>query len=207
MRRRSESGLATKVLSLREKLDRLHDLFAWLYDKSTDPTVIRRRFYPVLFRLTEGEVRRLDPETLDRFTEITAGWKWDQFRAGVRKRIEALISAAQTGKGFPLPHLRRSFLAFGDGAERAFATALSPHWKSHDGGLPDVLVLEAAEDLAGFRTDTIVQCSVCDALTIRQRARNKQYCSSACRWQAITDERRAQRAVKSGGQRRHGAPL
>jgi len=59
------------------------------------------------------------------------------------------------------------------------------------GSLIDVIVVEAAEDLSGFQLGTVVRCSVCGALTIRQRARSKQYCSSRCRWQAVTDERRA----------------
>ena len=198
MRRRSESGLAVGTITVREKLDRLQDLFSWLYDKTTDPMAIRRTFYPVLFRLTERALRRQDPKSLDRIVRLTQGWDLVEFRAELRKRIESLILAAQAGKLQVLPTLKRSFSSFDYSGKPCFGLALWPRWRQRYGGLIDVILLEAAEDLSGFQLDTIVRCGVCGALTIRQRARDKQYCSSACRWQAITEERRAARqAAKS----------
>ena len=198
MRRRSESGLWKAGPATRERLDRLNDLFAWLYDKSSDPAVIRRRFYLVLFRLTEGEIRRWDPRSLERFAEVTQRWDWLAFRAKVKRQVEQLINSARDGKAFPLPHLRRTFGLWDIGGGIAFGVALQPRWRLRDGGLAEVILLEAAEDLAGFDANTVVRCAVCHAFTIRQRAKAKEYCSSACRWQAITEERRAARqAAKS----------
>jgi hypothetical protein len=195
-RRRSESKLARQLYSIREKLDRLSDLFAWLYDKTEEPTAIRRKLLPVLFRLTEGEIRRLDADSLTRFENSTRKWDLKHFRARVRKGVEGLIERAQKGGSQPLPSCTRSVIPWESQGESLFGIGLRFPGRGRFAGLDDVVIVEAAEDLAGLRLDAVVRCPMCNALTLRQRAKVKKYCSSACRWRAISEERR-----------KRGAPL
>ena len=193
-RRRSESALAKTVYSIRDKLDRLNDLFTWLYDKTDDQIAIRRKLLPVLFRLTEGEIRRLDADSLARFEDSTREWDLNRFRARVRNRVERFIEGVRKGQSQPLPHFRRSVIAWRWEGERWFGIGLGFPRKGPFSGLDDVVMVEAAEDLAGLRVDAVVRCPMCNALTLRQRAKAKKYCSSACRWSAISQERQKRRS-------------
>jgi len=150
-----------------------------------------------MFRLTEGEIRRYDPISLDRFEEAARGWDWVEFRRHVRVRIEQALKGALRGGGFTLPEIRRRFGAWSLGGGDAFGVAYWIVGMSPYPAISKVILLEAIEDLAGFDVTTVTKCEVCGAFTIRQRAKEKQYCSSACRWQAITEQRRAERAKRS----------
>jgi hypothetical protein len=182
-------------------LDRLNDLLTFLYDKTDDHAAIRRKLLPVLIGLSEAEIKRLTPDALASIEDGTREWNLRRFRAVVRQRVERLIEGAARGESQRLPHLRRTLMR--TQWEDAWWFSISSRFvpRGTFAGLVDVVVLEAAEDLAGVRVDALVRCPMCKALTLRQRAKAKKYCSSACRWRAIGRERRRtlSRAARSNG--------
>lgn len=193
MQQRSKSGLRRVGPTIRNRLDRLTGLFQWLYEKSADTAMIRRGFYLVMMGMTEGEVIHYDPKSLERYAEMTRGWDWTEFRRRVRGKIERALEQVWQGKTITLPHLKRIFGNWDIGIAKGFMLGYFPRRNAPYASLPELILLQAAEDLAGFDASTVTRCEMCGALTVRKRDKEKQYCSSKCRWQAIAEQRRAQR--------------
>lgn len=196
-RRRSESGLARHVSTTREKLDRLKILFNWLYGKNDTTQHIRLHYYLMIEALEHEEIQSFDPQQLEAFENLTRNWKWKQFRDMVRGRVEQLIEGAQQGHSQALPRPFRSFGCYTtqDRSTSWFFVGGTSDWFGNrpQNKVAESFLLRVAENLAGFRKDTVVRCSVCNIFTIRQRAREKQYCSPTCGWAAVARQRRAQR--------------